>query len=150
LTLLNKFPNTVHEVEVLYLLTLLSDNQATSPYRKTLIDKFPASTYARQLLRGKVEITSDTESKANVVYSQAFNLYTNESYESAMKLAEDGLITYTGTSIEDKFAMLRIFLFAKLEQKDAYKQALNEFIQGYPSSGLMPRAKELMAVFDKK
>ncbi|MFY7911811.1 MAG: tetratricopeptide repeat protein [Emticicia sp.] len=150
LTLLNKFPNTVHEVEVLYLLTLLSDNQATSPYRKTLIDKFPASTYARQLLRGKVEITSDTESKANVVYSQAFNLYVNESYESAMKLAEDGLITYTGTSIEDKFAMLRIFLFAKLEQKDAYKQALNEFIQGYPSSGLMPRAKELMAVFDKK
>ncbi len=150
LTLLNKFPNTVHEVEVLYLLTLLSDNQATSPYRKILIEKFPASTYARQLLRGKVEITSDTESKANMVYSQAFNLYTNESYESAMKLTEDGLITYTGTSIEDKFAMLRIFLFAKLEQKEAYKQALNEFIQGYPSSGLMPRAKELMAVFDKK
>jgi len=150
LTLLNKFPNTVHEVEVLYLLTLLSDNQATSPYRKILIEKFPASTYARQLLRGKVEITSDTESKANMVYSQAFNLYTNESYESAMKLTEDGLITYTGTSIEDKFAMLRIFLFAKLEQKEAYKQALNEFIQGYPSSGLMSRAKELMAVFDKK
>lgn len=149
-TLLTKFPNTVHEVEVLYLLTLMSDNQATSPYRKTLIDKYPASTYARQLLRGNVQITGDTESKANIVYSQAFNLYENESYDSAMKMAEDGLITYTGTSIEDKFAMLRIFLFAKLEQKDAYKQALNEFIQGYPSSGLMSRAKELIAVFDKK
>jgi tetratricopeptide (TPR) repeat protein len=150
LTLLNKFPSSVHEVEVLYLLTLLSDNQATSPYRKTLIDKFPASTYARQLLRGNVQITGDTESKANVVYSQAFNLYVNESYDSAIKLAEDGLITYTGTSIEDKFAMLRIFLFAKTEQKDAYKQALNEFIQGYPSSALMSRAKELMAVLEKK
>ncbi len=150
LTLLNRFPNTVHEVEVLYLLTLLSDNQAASPYRKTLIEKFPASTYARQLLRGNVQITSDTESKANLVYSQAFNLYVNESYESAIKLAEDGLITYTGTSIEDKFAMLRIFLFAKTEQKDAYKQALNEFIQGYPSSNLLYRAKELMAVLEKK
>jgi len=150
LTLLNKFPNSVHEVEVLYLLTLLSENQAASPYRKTLIDKFPASTYARQLLRGNVQITSDTESKANVVYSQAFNLYINESYDSAIKLAEDGLITYTGTSIEDKFAMLRIFLFAKTEQKDAYTQALNEFIQGYPSSSLLYRAKELMAVLEKK
>lgn len=150
LNLLNRFPNTVHEVEVLYLLTLLSDNQASSPYRKTLIEKYPASTYARQLLRGKVEITSDTESKANTVYSQAFNLYSNKSYESALKLAEDGLITYTGTSIEDKFAMLRIFLFAKTEQKEAYKQALNEFIQGYPSSALLGRAKELMAVLDKK
>jgi tetratricopeptide (TPR) repeat protein len=149
-TLLAKFPASVHEVEVLYLLTLLSENQATSPYRKTLIDKYPASTYARQLMRGNVQITGDTESKAGVVYSQAFNLYSNESYDSAMKLAEDGLITYTGTSIEDKFAMLRIFLFAKTEQKDAYKQALNEFIQGYPSSSLISRAKEMMAVVEKK
>ncbi len=149
-TLLTKFPTSVHEVEVLYLLTLLSENQATSPYRKTLIDKYPASTYARQLMRGNVQITGDTESKAGVVYSQAFNLYSNESYDSAMKLAEDGLITYTGTSIEDKFAMLRIFLFAKTEQKDAYKQALNEFIQGYPSSSLMSRAKEMMVIVEKK
>lgn len=149
-TLLAKFPTTVHEVEVLYLLTLLSENQAMSPYRKTLIDKYPASTYARQLMRGNVQITGDTETKAGVVYSQAFNLYSNESYDSAMKLAEDGLITYTGTSIEDKFAMLRIFLFAKTEQKDAYKQALNEFIQGYPSSSLMSRAKEMMVIVEKK
>ena len=149
-TLLAKFPTTVHEVEVLYLLTLLSENQATSSYRKNLIDKYPASTYARQLMRGNVQITGDTESKAGVVYSQAFNLYSNESYDSAMKLTEDGLITYTGTSIEDKFAMLRIFLFAKTEQKNAYKQALNEFIQGYPSSSLMSRAKEMMAVVERR
>jgi len=45
--------------------------------------------------------------------------------------------------------MLRIFLFAKTEQKDAYTQALNEFIQGYPSSSLLYRAKELMAVLEK-
>jgi len=132
------------------LLTLLSDNQQTSPYRVTLLNKYPASTYARQLLRGNVNITSDTESKASIVYSQAFNLYSNESYQSALKLTEDGLITYTGTTIEDKFAMLRIILLAKTSQRDIYQQALNEFIQGYPSSNLMPRAKELIAVLDKK
>ncbi|RFS16773.1 hypothetical protein D0T08_08815 [Emticicia sp. C21] len=149
-TLLSKFPKTVHEAEVLYLLALTSDNQETSPYRATLLSKYPASTYARQLLRGNVSITSDTESKAHVVYSQAFNLFSNESYQSALKMAEDGLITYTGTSIEDKFAMLRIMLLAKTGQREVYQQALNEFIQGYPSSNLMPRAKELIAVLDKK
>jgi tetratricopeptide (TPR) repeat protein len=149
-TLLAKFPNTMHEAEVLYLLALSSDNQETSPYRATLLSKHPASTYARQLLRGNVTITSDTESKANVVYTQAFNLYSNESYQSALKMAEDGLITYTGTSIEDKFAMLRIILLAKTGQRDVYQQALNEFIQGYPASNLMPKAKELMAVLDRK
>lgn len=149
-TLLAKFPNTVHEAEVLYLLALTAANQDTNPYRTTLLGKHPASTYARQLLRGNVSITSDTESKANVVYTQAFNLYSNESYQSALKMAEDGLITYTGTSIEDKFAMLRIILLAKTGQREVYQQALNEFIQGYPASNLMPKAKELMAVLDKK
>jgi tetratricopeptide (TPR) repeat protein len=149
-TLLEKFPNTMHEAEVLYLLALSADNLQTNPYRTTLLSKYPASTYARQLLRGNVTVTSDTESKAHIVYSQAFNLYSNESYLSALKMAEDGLITYTGTSIEDKFAMLRIMLLAKTGQKEVYQQALNEFIQGYPASNLMPRAKELMAVLDKK
>ncbi|UTA68905.1 tetratricopeptide repeat protein [Emticicia sp. 21SJ11W-3] len=149
-TLLEKFPATVHEAEVLYLLSLSADNQENNPYRSALLIKYPASTYARQLIRGNVNITEDTESKANLVYSQAFNLYSNESYLSALKMAEDGLITYTGTSIEDKFAMLRILLLAKTEQKELYQQALNEFIQGYPSSNLMPKAKELMAVLSKK
>lgn len=149
-TLLTKFPNTMHEAEVLYLLALSADNQQTNPYRTTLLSKHPASTYARQLLRGNVTITSDTESKAHVVYAQAFNLFSNESYQSALKMAEDGLITYTGTSIEDKFAMLRIMLLAKTGQRDVYQQALNEFIQGYPASNLMTRAKELMAVLDKR
>ncbi|MBA4852140.1 tetratricopeptide repeat protein [Emticicia sp. BO119] len=149
-TLLAKFPQTVHEAEALYLLALMSENQETNPYRATLLSKHPASTYARQLLRGNASITSDTESKAHVVYTQAFNLYSNDSYQSALKMAEDGLITYTGTSIEDKFAMLRIILLAKTGQRDVYQQALNEFIQGYPSSNLMPKAKELMAVLDKK
>lgn len=149
-TLLSRFPNTIHEAEALYLLTLLADNPQTSPYRASLLSKYPASTYARQLLRGNVSITSDTESKANVVYAQAFNLYSNESYQSALKMAEDGLITYTGTSIEDKFAMLRIFLLAKTGQKEVYQQALNEFVQGYPSSNLMTKAKELLAVLNKK
>lgn len=149
-TLLAKFPNTMHEAEVLYLLALSDGNQQSNPYRTTLLSKYPASTYARQLLRGNVSVTSDTESKAHVVYSQAFNLYSNESYQSALKMTEDGLITYTGTSIEDKFAMLRIMLLAKTGQREVYQQALNEFIQGYPASNLMPRAKELMAVLDKK
>lgn len=149
-TLLDKFPNTTHEAEVLYLLSLSADNQEANPYRTALLTKHPASTFARQLVRGNVSITEDTESKANLVYSQAFNLYSNESYLSALKMAEDGLITYTGTSIEDKFAMLRILLLAKTEQKEPYQQALNEFIQGYPASNLMPKAKELMTVLNRK
>lgn len=148
-TLLDKFPNTVHESEVLYLLTLMSDNQQDSPYRKTLMAKYPASTYSRQLQRGNVVITQDTETQAATVYGQAFNMYSNESYTTALALAEEGLITYTGTTIEDKFAMLRIFLLAKNEQKDAYKQALTEFMQSYPSSTLLPKAKEMIAVLDK-
>ncbi len=147
-TYLSKFPKTIHEPEVLYLLSLLNDAQGN--YKQKLIDQYPTSTYARQLRRGKIENLEDLESKAQTVYAQAFRMYENDSFESALILAEEGLIAYTGTSIEDKFAMLRILLLAKTGQAQNYQQALNEFIQGYQTSKLLPKAKELIAVFDKK
>ncbi|MFN3851495.1 MAG: tetratricopeptide repeat protein [Spirosomataceae bacterium] len=149
-TLLFRFPETQHEPEALYFLTLLSDNQASSPFRQTLMTKYPTSTYARQLLRGNTQVTSDTESKAHTVYSQAFKMYENESFDSALIMAEEGLVTYTGTSIEDKFAMLRIILLAKTEKKELYVQGLKDFIQGYPSSNLLAKAVQMLSIVDTK
>ncbi len=147
-TYLRKFPKTIHEPEVLYLMSLLNDAQGL--YKQKLIQDYPSSTYARQLRRGKIENMEDLEEKAQTVYAQAFKMYENESFDSALILTEEGLIAYTGTSIEDKFAMLRILLLAKTGQAQNYQQALTEFIQGYQTSKLLPKAKELIAVFDKK
>lgn len=142
-TLLNRFPTTQYESEVLYFLTLMDDNQATSQYRTSLINKYPSSTYARQLQRGKVEITSDLESKSQTDYAQIYDKYSSENYDEALKMADDGLITYTGTSIEDKYAMLRILLLAKTGKVDLYKQALTDFVQSYPTSQLLSKVNAL-------
>jgi tetratricopeptide (TPR) repeat protein len=148
--LLVKYPNSKYEAETLYFLTLLSENQSANPFRQSLMSKYPTSTYARQLLRGNTQITSDTESKAQTVYNQAFKMYENESFDSALILTEEGLVTYTGTTIEDKFAMLRIILLAKTEKKDDYTQGLKDFIQGYPSSNLLAKAVQMLTIVQGK
>ncbi len=149
-TLLAKYPNTQYEAESLYFLTLLSENQSSNPFRQALMSKYPTSTYTRQLLRGNTQVTSDTESKAQTVYNQAFKMYENESYDSALILAEEGLVAYTGTSIEDKFAMLRVILLAKTEKKDEYIQGLKDFIQGYSSSNLLAKAVGMLEIVNGK
>ena len=144
-TLLTKFPNSQHEAEVLYFMILMGQDN----YRQTLTSKYPKSTYARQLARGNVAITSNTEAQANIVYKQAFDLYSQGNYVTSLSVTDDGLTKFTGTTIEDKFAMLRILLLAKTEQKDQYTQALKEFVQSYSSSNLLPQAKEMLAIVSK-
>jgi hypothetical protein len=77
-------------------------------------------------------------------------MYENESFDSALIMAEEGLVTYTGTSVEDKFAMLRIILLAKTEKKELYVQGLKDFIQGYPSSNLLAKAVQMLSVVETK
>jgi hypothetical protein len=45
--------------------------------------------------------------------------------------------------LEDKFALLRVFLIGKVRGKDSYAQAITEFIRLYPSSVYLPRLKEM-------
>lgn len=147
--LLDKFPDTVYEQEVLYFLSLMSDNIASNQYRTRLLDKHPFSSYARQLKRGNVEINADTESNAERAYQDLYALYQKESYKEALVKANGVLLDYTGTSIEDKIAMLRIFLLAKTADLNAYRIALLDFTTSYPSSKLAPKANEMLAVLNK-
>jgi outer membrane protein assembly factor BamD (BamD/ComL family) len=149
-TLLDKFPETVYEQEVLYILSLMSDNIASNEYRTKLLQKHPFSSYARQLKRGNIEINADTESNAERAYQDLYALYQNGAYNDALDKANSVLLDYTGTSIEDKIAMLRILLLAKTSDLNAYRIALLDFTTSYPSSNLAPKASEMLAVLNKK
>lgn len=150
ITLLDKFPDTIYEQEVLYFLSLMSDNISNNQYRTKLLDKHPFSSYARQLKRGNIEINADTESNAEAAYEDLYAMYQSGNYSQALELANKQLLDYTGTSIEDKIAMLRIFLLAKSQDINSYRIALLDFKQSYPSSSLSAKATEMLTVLDKK
>ena len=147
--LLTRFPNSAYEQEVLYFMALMSADPSTNKYATQLIDKFPFSTYARQLERGNVQITAATESNAERDYEVIFNEYKAGSYENALLKADKALYDYTGTALEDKIAMMRILLLAKKQDTNKYRIALLDFLRSYPSSELKPQVEGMLAAMTK-
>ncbi len=147
--LLNKFPDSKYEQEVLYFMALMADNKIANPYKTALIDKYPLSSYARQLKRGEVNITAGTESNAQKAYTDLFNEYKTGNFATALEMANKALYDYTGTALEDKIAMMRILLLSKNNKNNEYRIALMDFIRSYPSSDLKPRVTDMLAALTK-
>ena len=149
-TLLEKFPDTQYEQEVLYFLALMDGNPNQNTWKSRLISKYPMSSYARQLKRGEIEVNADTESKAIKAYEDLFNDYKTGNYQLTLQKAEKALYEYTGTSIEDKIAMMRIMMLAKNGDNNAYRIALMDFVRSYPTSNLKSRVSDMLTALTKQ
>jgi outer membrane protein assembly factor BamD (BamD/ComL family) len=123
------------------------DAQSNS-FATKLIKDYPSSSFARQLKKGSVKLSKDKETEALTFYSKAFNLYDQNDFNQALTQIDQGLNEYVGSQIEDKMAMLRIMVLKKIGNKDQYVISLNDFMRSYPSSDLVLKAKELLAVLN--
>lgn len=142
---LDEYPQTAYKDEIFYLiyLTLPEDDQAKMAWKDKLLAEFPNSTYARlvNIVPGKEGTIAGGEQLKE--YEAAFELYSTGNFEKALEVIEANMPAYKGSVMEDKFALLRVFLIGKLKGKEAYVQSINEFISLYPSSSYLPRIKEM-------
>ncbi len=150
--LLNDFSKTAYREEIYYLIYLsLEENNKNRPlWKEKLLTDFPNSSYARllnqaQMAQGDRGNTS-TGSSAAKTYDGIYALYTSGNYSEALAQVENALVVYRENTLVDKFALLRIFLIGKVQGRDAYLQAINEFIRLYPDSPLLPRVQEMLEV----
>ena len=150
--LLNDFPKTAYREEIYYLIYLsLPENNKNRPlWKEKLLTEFPNSSYARLL--NQVQLAQDDKagspmgSSAAKTYDGIYKLYTSGNYSEALAQVENALAVYRENPLVDKFALLRIFLVGKVRGRDAYLQAINEFIRLYPDSSLLPRVQEMLEV----
>lgn len=141
--LLGEYPQTGYKDELYYLLFLTIEQEPEKgSWKKKLMDEFPQSTYARLINKS---LESNEADRANPIkaYESAYNQYAAGNHEKALDEIEKDMPAYQGTMLEDKFALLRIFLIGKVRGREAYLQAINEFIRLYPSSIYLPRVKEM-------
>ena len=140
---LSDFPSTKYKDEIYYLMYLsLPENDVNrSAWKDKLTGEFPNSTYAR-LLTKSASSTSD-ENNPVKAYEKAYQLYADGNYVKALEDVEADLPSYKGSMLEDKFALLRVFLIGKVRGKELYAQAITEFIRLYPTSVYLPRLKEM-------
>jgi outer membrane protein assembly factor BamD (BamD/ComL family) len=113
-----------------------------------LLKDYPASSFSRQLKKGSIKLSKDKETEAQSFYSKTFAIYENNNFDEAITQIDQGLNEFVGSQIEDKMAMLRIMILRKLGNKDQYIVSLNDFMRSYPSSDLILKAKELLAILN--
>ncbi len=140
---LSEYPKTQYKDEIYYLLFLSNEDNVTQKesWKGKLLSEYPNSTYAR--LVNKSTDTGGTSGNATKEYEAMYKLYADGNYTRALEDIEKNLPSYKGSSMEDKFALLRVFLIGKVRGKDAYGQAITEFMRLYPTSIYLPRLKEM-------
>ncbi|MBB5285911.1 tetratricopeptide (TPR) repeat protein [Rhabdobacter roseus] len=149
--LLKEYPSTTFREEVYYLIYLSLDEQDKNRplWKEKLLTEYPNSLYARLLNQ-----TPDDNGLAGTTaagspakrYDAVYALYTRGNYTEALEQVENAVAQFHGHALEDKFALLRIFLVGKVRGRDAYLGAINEFIRLYPSSPLLPRVQEMLEI----
>lgn len=145
---LQDFPKSSYEPEVLYYLALAEENPLESSYAARLIQYYPNTSFGRQIRKGTVTMTRDREVQAQEVYRNAYALYDAGKLTEAIRMLEDGMNEYVGSQVEDKMALLRIFALGKTGARDEYYIALTDFVRSYPTSDLLPKAREMLAVLN--
>ncbi|WP_428659986.1 tetratricopeptide repeat protein [Runella sp.] len=146
LTTLERFPATNYKPELYYLLFLTDQKGKPEDWKAKLLAEFPNSSYTRLLTKtnGSIAATGNPELEAIKDYEKILNLYQNANYSEAFAQLEMAIVTYSGSKVEDKYALLRIYLLGKLQGREAYLKALNSFIKDFPTSPLLPRVREVL------
>jgi outer membrane protein assembly factor BamD (BamD/ComL family) len=126
----------------------MENDVQNNSFSTKLLKDYPTSSFSRQLKKGSIKLSKDKETEAQSLYSKTFDLYDKNDFNQALIQIDEGLNEYVGSQIEDKMAMLRIMVLKKIGNKDQYVISLNDFMRSYPSSDLVLKAKELLAVLN--
>ncbi|MES2731789.1 MAG: tetratricopeptide repeat protein [Bacteroidota bacterium] len=147
-TLFIRFPKTTYRPEVLYFLYLIYDrlqDARRSEYEEKLLQEYPTSTFARLIKSsGNVDEMNASDNQAKEAYIQAYALYETGNYEQAQSEINQAKAKFPKSAIEEKFALLNVFITGKTQSLAAYRKSLNDFIQTYPTSTSLPRVQELL------
>lgn len=145
--LLDRFPETEHEPEILYRLYLIfkdTDPARAQQYANTLRSKHPTSTYARTL------DNPDYMKESNLVienqkalYKDAYDLFVGGNYGAANKTVAEahalGLTPFTPT-----LRLLEIMIAGRTEDISRYQYLLGEYVSANTGTDLGSYAQKLL------
>ncbi len=146
--LLERFPDSEFEPEVLYTLYLInkeSNPAAAERYASLLKSKHPNSTFARILINPDyLQESSQAAERQKVAYKIAYSFFENGNYHAA-----DSVIRIASTEGETSFTpslqLLRVLIIGETEDISKYQYELDHFIKTYPDTQPAEYAKKLLA-----
>lgn len=145
--LLNRFPDSDHEPEVLYSLYLImrdTDSTAASGYAERLKREHPGSTFARILINPDyLQESSQAAERQKALYTKAYKIYQGGYYDSARVVVSEALAEGE-TSFNPTLQLLQILIIGQTEDLTKYQYALQEFIKAHPDTEQAKYAGKLL------
>lgn len=147
-SLLERFPSTTYEAEVLYQLYLINKNLGKpifESYKEQLIAKYPNTTYAKLISNPNyTEESTEANEQQKKTYKKAYEYFKAAKYDTASHILNQALNTYQETVFTPRLKLLKILITGKTEDINLYQYQLNEFIVNNPDSDITPYAEDLL------
>ncbi len=147
-TLLDRYPETDYEPEVLYQLYLIYmdlDESKAQPYRQRLIADFPNSDFTKTLLNPNFRQENDALTlKMQQEYKVAYDLYQQMQYDSALYHLNASIKGNPENSYTDNLKLLKILVEGQNGSLFTYRYQLQEFLKAYPDSDVNEYAQKLL------
>jgi len=147
-SLLERFPSTEYEAEVLYQLYLINKNLGNDifeTYKDRLIAKYPNTTYAKLISNPNyTEESTEANEQQKKTYKIAYEYFKSANYDTANYIVDQALNTYQETVFTPRLKLLKVLITGKTEDINLYQYQLNEFIARNPDSDITPYAEDLL------
>ncbi len=145
--LLERFPETEYEPEILYKLYLIfkeSDPSKSDNYAQQLKTKHPNSTFAKILVNPDyLKESSEAVEKQKVIYDRAYSNFVLGEYNLANQALLDAF-ALGNTSFTPNLELLKILIVGKTEDINTYQYLLDKFSNENPESEIGAYAKKLL------
>ncbi len=148
LNLLDRFPETENKLEVMYFLYRMNierNPELSDKYKNILLNNYPSSVYAKLILNpNHIEDSEKEDQFAQALYDEAYQAYLAGGLHQASNKLQTLVQSYPESSYVDKSMLLLAMIVGKTGDWVEYKRKLEEFIETYAQSDLIPFAKELL------
>ena len=149
--MLQRFPDTKHELDAWYYLYTAYTSAGNAPkakeYFDKIQDKYPTSTYARVLKDPKSFEVSKT-STVQSFYDSTYLYFKKGQYKiAAERIAKSDQTFGLNNPFKAKFALIGAMCTGNLQGRDAYKAALLEVIGKYADLVTVPGISLLILTF---
>ncbi len=145
--LLERFPDSEYEPEVLYTLYLItkeSDPARAENYASRLKLEHPSSTFTKILINPDyLQESSQVAEKQKVLYRNAYRIFEGGHYDSARVVLDEAL-QMGETSFTPALELLRILITGQTEDIGRYQYSLQEFIKAHPETDQSAYAQKLL------
>lgn len=146
-SLLNRFPETEYEPEVLYQLFLLYqtiDSPKSIEKGNKLKEKYPDTIFAKLVENPNYrEESFAVSSLLKNLYKALYGKYKSGTYNEVLYSADSVLKIHPENEFSDNIALLRVLAIGQTEEDHKYQFELNNFSKSYPNSELIEYANSL-------